>query len=70
MVLIILAVCALVFSILAFCGAVYSIIQVEAMKNSTHQISYIDPTKQNFSDFTAETRAKLSTSNDPLETLL
>lgn len=44
-------------------------IEVEAMKRSTHQITYIDPTKQNFSDFSSEVKENL-TKSDNLETLI
>lgn len=62
-------VCAVIFAVLAFASSMYSIIQIESFKKSTHQITYIDPTKQNFSEFNSETKAKLAKSDETLDTI-
>jgi hypothetical protein len=68
MILAIASICALVFAILAFCLSAWSCIQIEAMKRSTHQITYIDPLTQNFDSLNKEQKEKM-TEQDNLETL-
>lgn len=46
----ILSVCAFVFSVLAFVAAIYAVIQVEAFKRSTHQVMMYDAGSQKFTN--------------------
>lgn len=65
----ILCAVSLICSIYAVKFGADALIEVEAMKRSTHQITYIDPTKQNFSSFGEDARADLAKSDDTLESI-
>lgn len=47
----------------------WAVIQVEAIKRSTHQITYIDPMKQTFQPLTDEIRETLTKEPEEYSTL-
>lgn len=50
---------ALILALFAFGAATYSMILIEAFKRSTHQVAFLDPTKQQFETLTESTKEKL-----------
>ncbi len=65
----VIALTALIIGVVALVIAIMALVGLLAMKNSTHQISYIDPTQQNFSDFGKETKENLEKANNPFESI-
>lgn len=61
--------CDSVFSVLAFCLSAYCVIQIEALKRSTHQISYINPMEQNFDNLNPETINRFHKDDETMETV-
>ena len=55
----VLSITALIFAVLAFAASIYNFIQYEAMKRSTHQVTFVDPNKQSFEDLNDELKKKL-----------
>lgn len=56
---IVLSALSLIFSLFSFACALYSIINIEAFKRSTHQVSFLDPSKQQFETLSEQTKEKL-----------
>jgi hypothetical protein len=53
-----------IFGALGFAAAAWACVQVEAMKRSTHQVTFIDPSKQKFESLDDLTKEKLTTAYD------
>lgn len=57
-----LAIASLVVGFLGLIVGVFAAVQVLALKNSTHKITYLDPTKQIFDTLTDEQKEALAKS--------
>lgn len=65
----VIALTALIVGVAALVIAIMGLVGVLAMKNSTHRLTYIDPTTQNFSDFGKEAKENLEKNNNPFESI-
>ena len=62
----VLGICALIFSVIALVIAAIALIEVKAMARSTHQVTFLDPTKQDFQAITDDLKTKIAGANDAL----
>lgn len=61
----------LILAVIALVMSIYSLIISIALKNSTHKVSFYDPSSQTFEDITDETKANLNKSAaDSLDSLV
>jgi hypothetical protein len=65
-----LVIAALIISAVSLTIGSLALIGMLALKNSTHKVSFIDPTTQSFSDFGEKTRQELAKNDDTLESVL
>ncbi len=65
----VLASCAFVIATIGLLIACLAYSEVVGLKNSTHKVTFLDPTKQMFEDLNEETRTKMQ-GMEPIDSMI